>query len=62
MDILLGRQVMGQVHSVTEENVMVSGLRSSLLRLHDIQEEPGRRGGNCSLTADLTRNWAQVWY
>ena len=53
---------MGLVHTVTEENVMDSRLRSSLVRLHDIQEEPGRRGGNCSLTADLTRNWAQVWY
>ena len=54
---------MGLVHTVTEENVMDSRLRSSLVRLHDIQEEePGRRGGNCSLTADLTRNWPQVWY
>ena len=62
MDILLGPQVMGLVHSVTEENVMDSRLRSSLVRLHDIQEEPGRRGESCSLTADLTRNWPQVWY
>ena len=53
---------MGLVHSVTEENVMDPRLRSSLVRLHDVQEEPGRKGGNCSLTAGLTRNWAQVWY
>ena len=53
---------MGLVHTVTEENVMDSRLRSSLVRLHDIQEEPGGKVGSCTLTADLTRNWAQVWY